>query len=104
MIEIPQDATAAGANALDDGGINDSWNDFRDHLSVTDRYDLASAVLHAGLPVALAAAYTALADELTELAEGMQWKGRDQTLQAVGLMEAVTVIRQRAERLRGAGT
>lgn len=100
VIEVPQAAYDAGEAALSPYSVAS--------ISGVDRVAAARDVIHAAFPVALAAAYTDLADELTELAESMRIEGSladfrviESQIKAAGLVEGITVIRERAARLRG---
>lgn len=91
VIAIPQAAYDAGEIALASYPF-----------AQVDHMDAASDVLHAAVPLVLAAAYTELADQLTELANHKRRSGNlNQTIRAVGLVEGITVIRERAARLSG---
>lgn len=66
--------------------------------------EIAEMALEAGFPAALAAAYTELADQLTELAEHIRQRDGfyvEAQVKAAGLVEGITVIRERAARLGG---
>lgn len=102
VIEIPQAAYDAGKEAL----INDS--ELADYCPVSHCAGAVTGlVLRAAFPVVLAAAYTELADQLTELAEHIRNVGRQTdypktaSLRAAGLVEGITVIRKHAARLTG---
>ena len=71
----------------------------------SERITEVEDVIRAVRPVVVAAAYTELADELTELAEAMRTGQREHPswrspTRAAGLMEGVTVIRERVAALR----
>lgn len=95
VIEIPQAAYDAAEAALVDNADTRGTNTHDTHGVVAD-------VLNAALPIALAAAYAALADQLTELATQVQTRGivGDLTF-AAGMIQGVTVIRERVTQLRG---